>query len=427
MKKSLSVIRRDRKAMSTSYGRSTDFVFKKGRGSTVWDVEGKKYLDFASGIAVLNAGHANKAVIGAVKKQLRNGSHCAFPDFYSEMPVSFSEELLRNLPSPLDKGKVFLTNSGTESIEAALKLAKWKTRRKYLMAFDHCFHGRTMGALSMTNSKAIQREGFGPFLPVKHVPYPYFYRMKMEPDECSNYCLDKMEKEMKKLKGEIAALFVEPIQGEGGYVVPPKNFFRGVRKLCDKYGILLCDDEIQAGVWRTGKFLAIENFNVKPDIVSMAKAIGGGLPLGAIIARPGIMKWPDGSHSNTFGGNLASCAAGLATLRELKEKKAGQNAIKIGKFIKNRLGEMQERYESIGDIRGIGLMIGIEIVKDRKAREPDKHARDNIIRESCKRGLILLGAGESVIRICPPLVISAKEAETGLNMLDKAMRAVIHG
>jgi 4-aminobutyrate aminotransferase len=427
MGKSAGIISRDSKVMSTSYGRECDFVFHHGKGVYVFDVAGKKHLDFAAGISVMNAGYAVPSVLHSVYKQLALGTHCAFPDFYAEMPVTFSENLLKNMPSPINHGRVFLSNSGTESVECAMKLAKWKKRRPYMIAFDHCFHGRTMGSLSMTNSKPIQREGFAPFLPVKHVPYPYHYRMKMEPKECSEYCLSKLENAMKQLSGKVSGLFLEPIQGEGGYIVPPKSFVRGVRKLCTEHDVLLCDDEIQAGAWRTGKFLAIENFGVKPDIVSMAKAIGGGLPLGATIAKPALMDWPEGTHSNTFGGNLLACAAGLSTLKYLKQKNAGKNALVVGKFIMKMLKEMEEKYEIVGDVRGLGLMIGIEIVEDKKTRKPNKQARNMILQHACDKGLILLAAGTSVIRMCPPLIINKKEAEKGLDMFESAIKVVSNG
>ncbi len=427
MNRSSRIIKRDSKVMSTSYHREYPFVFKKGRGCYMWDTEGKKYLDFAAGIAVLGAGHSNPAIVSAVKRQLRYGTHCAFPDFYAELPVAFSETLLRQMPSPLNKGRVFLSNSGTESVEAALKLAKWKTRRKWLIAFEHCFHGRTMGSLSMTNSKPVQREGFGPFLPVRHVPFPYAYQMKMEPEECSDHCLDEMEKTMRQLDGNCAALFIEPVQGEGGYIVPPKSFLKGVRKLCNAHGILLCDDEVQAGCWRTGKFLAIENFGVAPDTVSMAKAVGGGLPLGATVAKHGLMKWPKGSHSNTFGGNLLACAAGLASLDFMKKKRLGENAVLRGREMMKRLNEMKEKYEIVGDVRGIGLMIGVEIVQSKKSRKPAKKSMERILSAACNKGLILLPAGKSVIRICPPLIITRKQADDGLDILEDAIKVIDNG
>ncbi|MCX6815594.1 MAG: aminotransferase class III-fold pyridoxal phosphate-dependent enzyme [Candidatus Aenigmarchaeota archaeon] len=426
MSKSDKIIKRDMRILSTSMTRDYPYAFKKGRGCYIWDEDNKKYLDFAASIATMNVGYTNPDVVKAIKKQAEKGTHCAFPDFYAELPVRFAETVLGNMPKPLNKGRVFFSNSGTESVEAALKLAKWAKRGKYVIAFDHSFHGRTMGALSMTFSKPVQRAGFAPFLPVKHVPYPYWYRMKMEPEECSQFCLRELEKTMKLLDGECSALFIEPIQGEGGYVVPPKSFMKGARKLCDDYDILMCDDEVQAGCWRTGKFLGIENFSVTPDIVSLAKALGGGLPLGLMIAKPGLMKWPKSAHSNTFGGNLLSCAAGLATLNYIKKKKLGQNAVRVGNYIMKRLNEMKEKYECLGDVRGLGLMIGMEIVQNKKSRKPGKAEREFIMYKSYENRLIMLGAGTSVIRICPALNITRAQADAGLNVLDKVFHMLHH-
>ncbi len=419
--KSKKIIQRDKKVVSGCTTRDQSVVIKDGKGCYLWDVEGRRYLDFGAGIAVMNVGHANPFVLAAIRKQANHMTHVGFADFYHELPVTFSETLVKTINNK-DLNNVFLSNSGTEAVEGAIKCAKWHTKKKYLIAFDHCFHGRTFGSLSMTNSKPVQRERYAPFLPVKHVPYPYWYRMKMEPEEASNFCLDILEKTMKKT--DAAALFMETIQGEGGYVVPPKSFVKGARKLCTKYNILYCDDEVQSGGFRTGKFLAVDNFSVRPDIVSMAKSIGGGLPIGATISSRKIMDWVPGSHSNTFGGNLVSCAAGIAALTFMKKKKLGQNAQKMGKLMLKRLEELKNQYEIIGDVRGIGLMIGIEIVKNKKTREPAAKERDVIQCEAARKGMILLGAGKSVIRFCPPLVITKKEAEKGLDIFEESVRRV---
>ncbi|MFH1261226.1 MAG: aminotransferase class III-fold pyridoxal phosphate-dependent enzyme [Candidatus Micrarchaeota archaeon] len=421
-RKTMELIKRDVDIVSRSLTREYAFAYKKANGCHVWDVDGQKYLDFCASVAVMNIGHNNPNVVKAIKKQLKYGTHCAFSDFYAEMPVLFSEHLVSMLPKKFDR--VFLSNSGTESVEAAYKLARWHTNKKWVVAFKGAFHGRTMGSLSLTNSKPVHRERFAPFLPVMHAPYPHYYRMRMEPNECSDYCLQELEKTMKKSDGNLAAVFAEPIQGEGGYIVPPKNFFKGVRKLCNEYGALLCDDEVQAGFFRTGKFIAMENFNVVPDIICMSKPIGGGLPIGATIANRKIMNWPPGSHANTFGGNLLACAAGMATLDYAKKNKLGENAIKIGKRMLERLKEMQERYENIGDVRGIGLMIGIEIVESKESRKPAKKLRNMIIDNTLRNGLLLLPAGESVIRVCPPLIITKEQADKGLDIIERAIKTM---
>ncbi len=417
--KSVEIIRRDAAVISPSLTREYSFVFKKGRDCYIWDVDGRRYLDFAAGVAVANIGHANPEVKEAIIRQLSLGTHCGFSDFYAELPVEFAEYLVSFLPGQLDT--VFLSNSGTESVEAAYKLARWHTNKKWVVAFENAFHGRTMGSLSMTKSKPVQRNRFAPFLPVKHVPYPYPYRMNMADGECADYCLERLEDVLRDLRNRCAAVFLEPIQGEGGYIVPPKEFLAGVRELCDEYGVLLCDDEVQAGCYRTGRFLAIDNFGVEPDVVSLSKAIGGGIPLGATVARREIMDWVPGSHANTFGGNLLACAAGLATLRFMEKERLGEKAVKVGAFIKKKLQRMMEDYEIIGDVRGLGLMIGVEIVKDKQTKEYGTKERSSILCNAFEKGLVLLPAGKSVIRICPPLTLEKQDAERGLEILEDSI------
>jgi 4-aminobutyrate aminotransferase len=418
-KKSIEIIKRDHRVNSGSNSREYSFVFKRASGSYVWDVDGRKYLDFSAGIAVNNVGHANKDVLKAVKEQLTDGMHAAFGDFYAETPVRFIEELLSHAPKSLNN--VFLSNSGTESVEAMYKAARWHTNKKWVIAFKNSFHGRTMGSLSMTNSKKVQRARFGPFLPVKHVEYPYTYRFDGTAEECSKSCLDRLEKTMKSVKTDLAAVVLEPIQGEGGYIVPPRSFVKGVRELCDKYNALMCVDEVQSGCYRTGTFLALEHFGVKADIISLSKAIGGGVPLGATIARKEVFNWDPGSHSNTFGGNLLACAAGIAVLKFMKQKRLGENATKVGDYMMKRLSRMKEEHEIIGDVRGKGLMIGIEIVKDRKSKRQGVDERHRILCDASSKGLILLPCGKSTIRICPPLTLTRKEAEQGLDILEEAI------
>jgi len=422
--KSLKVIERDGKVISPSLTREYELVLDKTRGCYVWDIDGRKYLDFSAGVSVANVGHNNSEVVRAIGQQMKKAIHPAFSDFYAELPVRFVENLLTFLPNNLNCA--FLSNSGTEAVEAALKLAKWHTNKKWLIAFDHCFHGRTMGSLSMTNSKPVQRERYEPFLPVKHTPYAYCYRCfanKTYPD-CGMECLKEFESTIKSVKDDLAAVFIEPIQGEGGYVVPPEEFIKGVSTICDIYDVLLCDDEVQAGCYRTGKFLAIENFGVKPDVVALSKAIGGGLPMGATVSSKEIMDWVPGSHANTMGGNLLACAAGIASLNYMRKKKLGENSKKIGDYMMKRLEEMKEKYEIIGDVRGKGLMIGIELVKDRRTKEFAREERHKIIMNALAKGLILLPAGTSVIRFCPPLTITRKEADKGLEIFEGSLKKI---
>jgi 4-aminobutyrate aminotransferase len=408
MSKSSAIIARDRRIMSPSLTRDLPFVFQKGSGCYLWDADGRKYLDFTACIAVNSIGHDNPVIKKAILRQIKYGIHCGFSDVYAETPVLLVERLLEFMPG---FQKVFLCNSGTESVEAAYKLARWHSDRTWTIAFQGAFHGRTMGSLSMTNSKPVQRERFGPFLPVVHVPYPNAFRMGMEPEECAQQCLGLLEDRMNAMREDLAAVFMEPVQGEGGYVVPPASFVHGVRKLCNEYGALLCDDEVQAGCFRTGKFLAIENFGVKPDIVSLSKAIGGGMPLGAMISTNAIMDWPKGAHANTFGGNLLACAGGIATLEFMKKKKLGENAVRVGNFIMKELESMKG--DVVLDVRGLGLMIGFEIC--------DKAERDRILLRAMEKGLMLLPAGESAIRISPPLTITKEQAARGLGILEECL------
>lgn len=425
--KSVRIIERDSKVISPSLTREYSFVFKKAKGCYVWDVDGRKYLDFAAGVAVMNIGHTNPVIEKALHQQVKLASHAAFSDFYAELPVKFVEYLLTFLPKHLNKA--FLSNSGTEAVEAAYKLSKWHTNKKWVIAFKPSFHGRTMGSLSLTNAKPVQKDRFWPFLPVKHAWYPYCYRCPFgnkEHDGCMNLYLDVLDRKINECKGDLAAIFMEPIAGEPGYIVPPKDFVKGVRKLCDDYGVLFCVDEVQAGCYRTGKFLAIENFNVKPDIVALSKAIGGGIPLGATVANEKIMDWVAGVHANTFGGNLLACAAGIATLRLIRENKLGENATKIGNYMMKRLEEMKENYEIIGDVRGIGLMIGVEIVKDRKSKNYGTKERTDILCKASEKGLLLLPAGTSSIRISPPLILTKEQADLGLDIFEDSVKEVCY-
>lgn len=424
-RKSIHWIRRDQVVVGRSYSREYDFVYERGKGMHVYDVDGRRYLDFASGIAVNNIGHLNPVVVNAIKKQLRKGIHCGFLDMYARLPVEFCEALLEYMPPPLNRGRVFLSNSGTEAIEAAYKMIKWKTRCAYVHSFVGAFHGRTMGSLSLTNtSNLVQREGFQPFLPVRHTPYCHPYRAPCGIEhDCVNGCLHLFERVLKG--ADVGGVFIEPVQGEGGYVVPPKEFVRGVAELCERYGVYLVSDEVQSGCYRTGTFLGIENFKVRPDVVCASKAIGGGVPLGATVSLPELQEWPPGAHANTFGGNLLACAAGIATLKFMKTRKLGENAKRIGAYVLKRLQKMQERYEIIGEVRGLGLMIGIELVKDRRTKEFAREERHALLCDAVGKGLVLLPAGESVIRISPPLIITKREAAEGLDILESCFEDLL--
>lgn len=422
--KSRKITARDHRVVSDSLTREYSFVFKQASGCYVYDLDGRKYLDFSAGVAVANVGHTNPVVMEAIRRQTRKAAHSAFSDFYAELPVEFIELLLTFVPKNLEQA--FLSNSGTEAVEAGYKLARWHTNRQWFIAFRNAFHGRTMGSLSLTNSKPVQRERYGPFLPVRHVDFPYFYRCPhgscRSPEECGEASIRQVEQ---ALKGEVAGIFVEPIQGEGGYVVPPENFHRGLRRLCTEYNVLLCDDEVQAGCYRTGKFLAIEHFGVKPDIVSLSKAIGGGIPLGATLSSRKIMDWAPGSHANTFGGNLLACAGGIATLKFMRKKRLGQNAVRVGRHMLKILEEMKDKYEIIGDVRGKGLMIGVEIVKDKRTKQFAPEERHQLLCRASEKGLILLPAGTSAIRICPPLILTKEQAEKGLDIFEDAVKMVM--
>lgn len=423
--RSRKIIARDHKVVSGCLTREYSFVFRSARGCDVVDVDGRRYLDFSAGVAVANTGHANPEIMKAIRQQTRKAAHCAFADFYAGLPVEFIELLLTVVPDNLEQA--FLSNSGTEAIEAGYKLARWHTNRKWFIAFRNAFHGRTMGSLSMTNSQPVQRERYGPFLPVKHVDFPYFYRCPhrpacRSPDDCGDASLSQLDRAVTRLKGEVAGVFVEPIQGEGGYIVPPAGFHKRLRRLCTEQGILLCDDEVQAGCYRTGTFLAMEQFGVKPDIVCLSKAVGGGIPLGATLSSRKIMDWPPGSHANTFGGNLLACAAGIASLKFMRKKKLGLNATKVGSHMMNILTEMKEKYGIIGDVRGKGLMIGVEIVKTKKTKQFGVEERHQILCRAMEKGLILLPAGRSTIRMCPPLILTREQAEKGLDIFEEAVR-----
>jgi len=426
------IITRDKEVLSPSLPRSYPLVIEKGRGIEVWDVDGNRYIDMMTGIAVTSTGHSHPEVVSAIKAQAEKFLHICLADFHYEVAVDVAEKLNQIAPFEED-AQTFLTNSGAEAVEGAIKLARYTTGRPNLIAFYGAFHGRTLGALSLTASKAKQKSGFAPFLPgIIHVPYPDPYRPVLNENgfrDQGEAVIDYIEHLVlgkRTAPTDVAAIFIEPIMGEGGYVVPPDSFMPALRKLCDKYGILLVADEIQSGIGRTGKWWAMEHFNTEPDIVTSAKGIASGMPLGAIIARKSLMTWDAGAHGSTFGGNPVSCAAAAATLRLIEEGYL-QNAAFMGDYLMDALECLKSRHKSIGLVRGKGLMIGIEIVSDQENKTPAPGLRDRIIDEAYARGLLLLGAGDSVIRLMPPLMIEKPFADEALEMFEAALTAAEQG
>ncbi|HDQ07390.1 MAG TPA: acetyl ornithine aminotransferase family protein [Methanoculleus sp.] len=421
-----AILERDAEVISQCMVREYPLVLERAEGMNLWDVDGNRYLDFSAGIAVMNAGWNHPDVMRAVGEQLQKLSHGAFLDFCSEVPVQFAEKLVSMLPEGLER--VYLSNSGAETVEAAMKLARYHTGRKYFISFYGGFHGRTYGAVSLTAAKVIQRKGFGPFLPVIHVPYPDPYRpFGFSTDTCDVDVIRYIREEVFRTEvspEEVAAIVVEAVQGEGGYIVPSKGFLKQLRELCDEHGIMLVVDEVQSGCMRTGRFLASEHFGVVPDIVTLSKALGGGFPLGATVASDEIMAWPPGSHASTFGGNNVSCAAGLAVLKILDAPGFGDHVTGMGAYLMERLKDLQENHAVIGDVRGIGLMIGIELVRDRISKQRAKEERNAVLNAAFRNGLTLLPAGESVIRFSPPLIIEKEDIDMGIEILDRAFSAV---
>lgn len=427
--KARQLLARDEACISPSYTRAYPLVVDRGYGAIVEDVDGNRFLDFNAGIAVCATGHCHPEVVDAIQRQSQRLIHMSGTDFYYAPMIELAEELCRIAPGNFAK-KVYFGNSGTEAIEAALKLARHSTGRDKFIAFYNSFHGRTLGALSLTASKAVQRRGFSPLMPgVFHIPYANCYRCiyRLEHPACETYCVAEILPNLLFRTAvppeEVAAIVVEPVQGEGGYVVPPRSFLEELRRIADRYGILIIADEVQCGMGRTGKMWASEHFDFVPDIIAVAKGIASGLPLGAVIARAELMKWGHGAHASTFGGNPVSCAAALATIRLLKEQYI-DNCAAVGSYLRERLGRLKDKYHVIGDVRGLGLMIGIEIVAGPLSRRPDPQLRDRIVRECFKRGLLILGCGESALRLSPPLVISREQADIAVEILDETLAAI---
>lgn len=418
-------IERDANVISPSYPRGYGLVVDHAQGCHVWDVDGNRYLDFMAGIAVTSTGHSHPEVVKAIQDQAEKFLHIS-SDFYHPTWIELGERL--NEIAPFKEAALsFMTNSGTESVEAAIKLARYHTGRMNFIGFTGAFHGRTMGAVTFTASKPHYHKGFYPLMNgVLYAPYPNPYRPILERKPGEDYGQTVVRYIEEEILGhvlpaeETAGILVESIQGEGGYIVPPEGFFPALRELCDRYGILLIVDEVQAGMGRTGKWWGIEHFGIEPDIITAAKGIASGLPLGACIARKSVMTWEAGAHGNTYGGNPLACAAALKTI-ELIRRQYLQNAADVGQYILDAFHELMARHPSIGDVRGKGLMIGVEFVKDRLSKEPAEALRERIVELAFQRGLLLLGCSKSTIRIAPPLSLTRQEADDGLAIFEEAI------
>ncbi len=417
----------DKQYISPSYTRDYPLVAKRGQGAMVEDVDGNLFLDFAAGIAVVSTGHCHPDVVRAIQQQAATLIHMSGTDFYYPLLVQLAEKMAQITPGKFEK-RVYFGNSGTEAVEAAMKLARYHTKRHRFIAFLGAFHGRTFGSLSLTASKAVQRRGFGPLLSgVVHVPYPNPYRCPAghRAPECVSDCVcaEHIERQLFKTAvppEEVAAIVVEPIQGEGGYIIPPPAFLDRLRQIADKYGILLVFDEVQCGMGRTGKMWACQHFGTVPDILVTAKGIASGLPLGVMVARADLMDWGPGAHASTFGGNPVACAAALETIRLLEEKYIA-NAARMGEYILGRLADWPHKHAIVGDVRGKGLMIGVELVKNQETREPYPEARRRVIQRAFEQGLLILGCGENTVRLMPPLLIDREQADFAVDVLERCI------
>ena len=418
----------DDKYISPSYTRSYPLVAKQGRGIVVTDVDGNEFFDFSAGIAVTSTGHCHPDVVAAIQKQAAELIHMSGTDFYYENMVTLAERLSKIAPMP-GPHKIYYGNSGTEAIECALKLARYHTKRQNMIAFFGAFHGRTMGSLSLTASKPQQKRRFAPLLPgVTHVRYPDVYREGAKDGNafalsCARFIEDKLFKTILPPE-EVAAVFVEPVQGEGGYVVAPDVFMQELRRICDRHGILLVVDEVQSGAGRTGKWWAVEHTGVQPDIVCMAKGIASGMPLGITLSKAEIMDWVPGSHASTFGGNPICIAAALATLDVIEREDLMGNATEVGNHMLKRMAAWPQKHRLVGDVRGRGLMIGVEIVKDKITKEYGAQERDRIVELAFERGILFLGCGPSTVRIAPPLIVTKDEADVAMDVLDECITIV---
>lgn len=427
--KAAKLLRQDQKLISPSYTRGYPAVIESGEGCWAWDVDGNRFLDFNAGIAVCSTGHCHPAVVEAITRQAKKLIHMSGTDYYYPQQVELAQLLVDVTPGE-GKKRVFFCNSGAEAVEAAAKLARHISRRPYFIAFFGAFHGRTMGALSLTASKSIQKSHFGPLVGgVFHAPYAYCYRcaFNREYPSCDFECVKYIENTLMRTVApaeEVAAILVEPIQGEGGYVVPPNGYLARLRELCDKHGILLIADEVQSGMGRSGKMLATEHWNVEADIYCLAKGMGSGMPIGAIVAKESLMRWKPGTHASTFGGNPVCAAAAIATIKLLQDGLV-ENSARMGEVFMKRLEKMQAKFECIGDVRGRGLMVGAEIVENSISKESSPQKRNAVIEKSFELGLILQGCGPNTVRFAPPLTVNKEEIQVGMDIFEEAVSAVV--
>ena len=427
--KAREIVERDHAIISPSFGRAYPLVVKSGRGCIITDVDGNEYIDLNAGLAVCNVGHSHPRVVQAIKDQADRFIHYSYTDFYYENYVDLGETLHDLVPGDFEK-KFFYGNSGAESVEAAIKLSRWHSRRQGILAYIGAFHGRTLGAVSLTASKPAQRRYFAPLLPgVEHIFYPYCYRcpFNLEYPDCGYRCVTYIDDYLfhKFVPPEdVAMIFVEPIQGEGGYVVPPDGYYKALRELCDEHGILMAADEVQSGFGRTGKWFASDHFDLVPDIICMAKGIAAGLPLGVTASRADLMDWTPGSHASTFGGNPVSTSAAIEVIKIIKEEKLLENAEKVGGYLIKRLREMQDSHPMMGDVRGRGLMVGVELVKDRDSKDPAKEETEEVMMRCFEKGAALVNCGVSVIRWMPPLLITEELIDSALEIFDGVLGEV---
>jgi 4-aminobutyrate aminotransferase len=425
------VLAGDERLISPSYTRSYPLVAKSGRGIVITDVDGNEFYDFSAGIAVTSTGHCHPDVVAAIQKQASELIHMSGTDFYYESMVTLADRLSKIAPMP-GPHKIYYGNSGAEAIECALKLARYHTKRPNIIAFFGAFHGRTMGALSLTASKPQQRRRFSPLMPgVTHVPYPDLYRGRkdatQDPDAFALGCARFLEEKLFKTTlppEEVAAIFIEPVQGEGGYVVAPTIFMQELRRICDRHGILLVLDEVQSGIGRTGKWWAVEHTGVEPDMVCMAKGLASGMPLGVTMTRSEIMDWVPGSHASTFGGNPVCIAAALATLDVIEKEHLLEHSATVGAHMLQRMASWPAKLKLVGDVRGRGLMIGVDIVKDKATKEYAAAERDLIVEKAFEQGVLFLGCGPSTVRLCPPLVVTKEEADVAMDVLEECIQEV---